>query len=78
MIERNGKQYDSENAYSHVIRKYEYFREDIKTSEDFVEYAASKSTMSGEYYLILCENEPAMRTRDWLLEELRRYRATKE
>jgi hypothetical protein len=74
-MERNGKKHNSENAYSHVKKKYEYFRYKIKTSEDFVEYSASKSTMSGKYYHVFCGSEPAERTQDWLLEELRRYRA---
>lgn len=74
-MERNGKKHNSESAYSHVKKKYEYFRDKIKTSEDFVEYSASKSTMSGKYYHVFCGSEPAERTQDWLLEELRRYRA---
>jgi hypothetical protein len=73
-MERNGKNYDSEGAYSHVKRKYEYFRDEIRTSEDFIEYSASKSTMSGKYYRVFCKGESAVLTRDWLLEELRNYR----
>ncbi len=73
-MERNGKKYNSEDAYSHVKKKYDYFRGKIKTTEDFIEYSASKSTMSGKFYLVICENEPMIRTRDWLLEELRKYR----
>jgi hypothetical protein len=73
-MERNGKRHNSEDAYSHVRKKYEYFRDKIRTAEDFIEYSASKSTMSGKYYRIFCKDEPAVRTRDWLLEELRSYR----
>ena len=73
-MERNGKKHDSEDAYSHVKRKYEYFRDEIRTSEDFIEYSASKSTMSGKFYRIFCNNESAVLTRDWLLEELHDYR----
>ena len=73
-MERNGKKHDSEDAYSHVKRKYEYFQDEIRTSEDFIEYSASKSTMSGKFYRIFCNNESAVLTRDWLLEELHDYR----
>lgn len=73
-MERNGKRYEGEGAYSHVRRKYEYFRDEILTSEDFIEYSASRSTMSGKYYRVFCKDEPAVLTRDWLLEELRNYR----
>jgi len=73
-MERNGKRYESEDAYSHVRKKYEYFRDKIRSSEDFIEYSASKSTMSGNYYRVFCKDEPAVLTQDWLLEELRNYR----
>ncbi len=73
-MERNGKRYESEDAYSHVRRKYENFRGEIRTSEDFIEYSASKSTMSGKYYRVFCKDEPVVLTRDWLLEELQSYR----
>jgi len=73
-MERNGKRYESEDAYSHVRKKYEYFRDKIRSSEDFIEYSASKSTMSGKYYRVFCKDETAVLTRDWLLEELRNYR----
>ncbi len=73
-MERNEKKHDSEDAYSHVKRKYEYFQDEIRTSEDFIEYSASKSTMSGKFYRIFCNNESAVLTRDWLLEELHDYR----
>jgi hypothetical protein len=73
-MERNGKKHNSEDAYSHVKKKYDYFRAEITSSEGFIDYSASKSTMSNKYYLVYCEGESAVRTRDWLLEELRRYR----
>ncbi len=73
-MERNGKRYESEDAYAHVRKKYEYFRDEIRTSEDFIEYSASKSMMSGKYYRVFCKDEPAVLTRNWLLEELRNYR----
>jgi Family of unknown function (DUF5329) len=73
-MERNGKKYNSEDAYSHVKKKYDYFRRKMRTTEDFIDYSASKSTISGKFYLVFCDNEPVIRTRDWLLEELRKYR----
>ena len=73
-MERNGEKHNSEDAYSHVKKKYDYFRSRIQSSEDFIETSASKSTMSSKYYLVHCEGQPAMRTRDWLMEELHDYR----
>lgn len=74
IMERNGDRHPSENAYAHVQKKYDYFRDEIKTSEEFIDYAATKSTMSGKYYRVICPGEPPIRTRDWLLDELHRYR----
>ena len=74
VMERNGERHSAENAYAHVEKKYEYFRNEIGTSEEFIEYAATKSTMSGTYYRVICPGDPPVRTRDWLLDELRRYR----
>ena len=73
-MERNGTRHSGADAYAHVNRKYEYFREKITSTEMFIEYAATKSTMSGEYYRVYCPDDPPVRTRDWLLEELRRFR----
>jgi hypothetical protein len=73
-VERNGKRHNGENAYLHVQKKYDYFRDNIKTTEEFIEYSATKSTMSGKYYMVICEERSPMRTQDWLLQELDTYR----
>ena len=73
-VERNGKSHNGENAYSHVQKKYDYFRDDIKTTEQFIEYSATKSTLSGRYYMVICEEQAPIRTQDWLLRELDCYR----
>ena len=66
-FERNGKLYDSEKAYGHIKEKYEYFRDKITSTETFIEYAATKSMMSGKYYLIICAGKEPENTADWLL-----------
>lgn len=73
-MERNGERHSGVDAYAHVRKKYDYFRGQISTSEQFIEYAATKSTMSGQYYWVHCPGEPPKQVRDWLLEELLRYR----
>lgn len=77
-VERNGKRHDGENAYFHVKKKYDYFRDDIGTTEEFIEYSATKSTMSGRFYMVICAGESPIRTRDWLLHELDIYRKQRE
>ena len=73
-INRNGKEYSGEKGLSHIKRKYKYYRDDISNTEDFIKYAATKSTMSGEYYTTKCPGQEVVNTNDWLIEELRRYR----
>ena len=47
-INRNGSFHKGNEAVSHIKKKYEYFKDDIDTAEEFIEYAATKSTMSGK------------------------------
>ena len=74
IINRNGSDYPAEKGVSHIEMKYDYFRDDIKSTEDFIEYSATKSTMSGKYYMVTCPGKPSMKTQDWLLTELNRFR----
>lgn len=71
---RNGKQYDSAEARDHIERKYDYIKDRISTTEEFIRYAATESSISGKPYTVICggEEEPSA---DWLQRELARYRA---
>lgn len=73
-INRNGTDYPAEKGVEHIEKKYDYFRDDIKSTEDFIEYAATMSTMSGKYYMVTCRGEATIKTQDWLLKELQRFR----
>ncbi len=74
IINRNGTDYPANKGVDHIKRKYDYFRGDINSSEEFIEYSASKSTMSGNYYTVTCPGKQTVKTRDWLLAELKRFR----
>jgi len=74
-FDRNGKLYDGERAYKHIKGKYEYFADDITSTETFIELAATKSMMSGKYYMVRCGDSAPVKLADWLNEELKRYRA---
>ena len=76
-INRNGRFHKGNEAVSHIQKKYAYFRDKINTTEEFIEYAATKSTMSGKYYLVKCGKAEAVRTKEWLLNELKSYRQKK-
>lgn len=72
--ERNGDFHSGKYAVKHIKKKHKYFADDIATTEDFIKYAATKSKMSGKYYLIHCPSIAPLKSQDWLLAELQRYR----
>jgi hypothetical protein len=72
--ERNGSVYNGAKAEKHIKKKYAYFKDKIKSAEDFIEYSATKSTMSGKQYKIHCAEMPTQNSSDWLLDELKKYR----
>jgi uncharacterized protein DUF5329 len=73
---RNGSWYDSHRAESHLRDKYNYLaaRDRIKTADDFIERAATSSSMSGEEYRIQCEAGPVVSSNRWLRTALSGYR----
>jgi hypothetical protein len=75
---RNGSWYDSHRAQSHLRDKYNYLaaRDHIKTADDFIEQAATRSSMSGEEYQIQCEAGPALPSNRWLRTALLEYRSS--
>ena len=72
-FERNGNSYDSTEARAHIQRKYDHLKNKISSTEDFIRYAASKSSMSGRQYHSTC-NGQTITSEDWLTTELKRYR----
>ena len=72
---RNSERHASFDAAEHMNSKYEYFRDKIKTPEDFIQRCASKSLMSGKLYLVVLENGEEVRTDAWLLSALTVYRS---
>ncbi len=78
IINRNGTDHPAEKGIEHIEMKYDYFRDDIKSTEDFIEYSATKSTMSGDYYMVSCPGKKTIRTQDWLMTELKRFRIEKK
>ena len=72
--ERNGDMHNGTEALAHIKKKYKYYADDIKSTEDFIKYSATKSKMSGKYYKIHCHNKAVVKSKDWLLTELEDYR----
>jgi hypothetical protein len=71
---RNGSRHDAAEAVDHILKKYDYFRDDIHSTEDFIAYSATKSTLSGRQYRVECPGRASLSSSEWLLQELARYR----
>jgi hypothetical protein len=71
---RNDKHYDAPEARRHIEKKYDYFKDQITTAEEFIQYSATKGTMSGKLYRVVC-NGVGMTSADWLQAELDKLRA---
>ena len=74
---RNGKEHDNDEAVEHVERKYDYYRDDISSTEEFIEYSATKSMLSGKEYSVDCPGSGETPSGEWLNAELQRYRGSK-
>lgn len=73
---RNGSAHSGPDARDHIVIKYNYFKDRINSTEQFIEYAATKSTMSGKRYKVLCDSKEYL-TAQWLNDELQKYRNRK-
>jgi Family of unknown function (DUF5329) len=73
---RNGTWYDAKRAQAHLRAKYDMLAasDQIKTAEDFIEKAASISSLSGQPYQIRCGGGAAMTTNQWFGNALARFR----
>lgn len=70
IFNRNGINYKGSEAVTHIKRKYDYFKNEIKTTKDFIELAATKSELSGKKYTVKCKNSELMGLGKWLHEAL--------
>lgn len=75
---RNGTWYNADKATEHLNQKYEYLlgKNLISTTEDFIERAASESSMSHKAYVVKC-GEKETKSADWFKGELAKFRTSK-
>ena len=71
---RNGKEYNSKEAAQHIKTKNDSLMFGVKTPEEFIERAASKSMLSGQPYFVRCVDHSPVPSADWLSKELSNYR----
>lgn len=75
---RNGTWYDGTRARAHLRTKYDYLagRQLIGSAEDFIDKAATKSSLSGKPYKIRCGDGVEVESGPWLHRVLAQYRAS--
>lgn len=66
-FQRNGTWHGRDEARKHLQRKYDYLlkKDLVDTAEQFIERAASKSSMSGRAYQVRCPGQPAQPAATW-------------
>jgi Family of unknown function (DUF5329) len=71
---RNGQEHTPAEAVAHVRAKYENFKKNINTPEDFIRLAATKSLVSGQPYLVRTRDGKEIPLNGWLTNALREHR----
>ena len=74
---RNGVEYDAETAVSHLKRKRDYAGDRIKTARHFIEYLATKSSVTGIPYKIRFPDGREVESATFLLQTLERIESQK-
>ena len=71
---RNGQTHTPQEAVNHIKAKYEHFKKDIKTPEDFIRLSASKSLLTGQPYLVRTKDGKEVQLSAWLTDALKEHR----
>ena len=66
-FQRNGSWYEAAEARAHLQRKYDYLlkKDKVDSAEQFIELAASQSSISGKPYRIACPGQPEQTAAAW-------------
>ena len=67
---RNGTEHDPSEAAQLMKYKWDNNKDDIKTAKDFIRICATKSSTSGEPYLIKFKDGKEVKSADYLTAEL--------
>jgi len=73
---RNGSWHDGREAESHLRMKFEYLlgHGKLRSTDDFIDGAATRSSLSGEPYAVKCANEAPQPSAAWLKARLQERR----
>ena len=70
---RNGQTHTPQQAVDHIKAKYDHFKNEIKTPEDFIRLSASKSLLTGQPYKVRTADGKEMRLDAWLMAALKAH-----
>ena len=76
-FKRNGSWHTAVEAQVHLRRKLDFLADKgaVASTEQFIERAASQSSMSGQAYQVKCGGQAPVASGAWLSAELKRLRA---
>lgn len=76
-VNRNGTWHASSDAKPHLLRKLQYFEEKgtVQTTEQFIELVASRSSTTGQPYLVKCGNGAPVQSGEWFSSQLKTMRS---
>lgn len=75
---RNGTWHTADEAQVHLQRKLDYLvsKGAVANAEQFIERAATRSSITGQVYLVKCASKPPLPSSEWLAFQLQDMRAT--
>lgn len=76
-FKRNGAWHSADEAQVHLQRKLDYLlkRGAVTRAEQFIERAATQSSVTGQAYLVKCGSRPPVPSAEWLAFQLQVMRA---
>ena len=78
MFIRNGSSYSADDAATFLRRKWQANESNVKTARDFIDKVASFSGTSGKPYLIRFKDGREIKSREFLLAELKKIEKARE
>ena len=73
-FKRNFSYHTGKEAADHINKKYDHFKDEINTTEDFIRLSASKSLLTGKAYKVKCGEDDLLESSVWLQTELKVFR----
>ncbi len=71
---RNSKAYNADDAADHMSKKMDYARDRLTTAEEFIDYVASRSSITNLPYYVVSNDGKKQEMGPWLYAELDKFR----